>query len=66
MGKSETELSEREIERRRDELAKRMLNMSPRPLKPKSKDGQKASPLKKGERPKCGALGVGETTRGKK
>jgi hypothetical protein len=29
--------SEEEIARRRDELAKRMLNMPPQPLKPKTK-----------------------------
>jgi hypothetical protein len=31
--------SDEETARRRDELAKRMLNMPPRPLKPKIKDG---------------------------
>jgi hypothetical protein len=45
------EYSEKEIARRRDELAKRMLTMPPHPLKPKSKDGTKASPPKKRGRP---------------
>jgi hypothetical protein len=39
--------SDEEIARRRDELAKRMLNMPPRPLKPKLKGGTKANPPKK-------------------
>jgi hypothetical protein len=34
--------SDEETARRRDELAKCMLNMPPKPLKPKSKDGTKA------------------------
>ena len=44
--------SDEEIARRRDELAKRMLNMPPQPLKPKSKDGTQANPPKKRGRPK--------------
>jgi len=48
----EPEISDDEIARRRDELAKRMLNMPPRPLKPKSKDGTTASPPEKRWRPK--------------
>jgi hypothetical protein len=39
--------SDEEAGRRRDELAKRMLNMPPQPLKPKSKIGKKADPPKK-------------------
>jgi hypothetical protein len=41
------EFSDEETARRRDELAKRMLNMPPQPLKPKSA----ANPKKRG-RPK--------------
>jgi hypothetical protein len=41
------EFSDDEIARRRDELAKRMMNMQPKPLKPKPKDGTKASPAEK-------------------
>jgi hypothetical protein len=41
------EFSGEEIARRRDELAKQMLNTPPKPLKPKSKGGTKASQLKK-------------------
>jgi hypothetical protein len=38
MGKKDSEeFTDEETARRRDELAKRMLNMSPRPLKAKSK-----------------------------
>jgi len=44
--------SDEETARRRDELAKHMLNMPPRPLKPKSKDGVKANPPKKRGRSK--------------
>jgi hypothetical protein len=44
---SEEHYSDEETARRRDALAKRMLNMPPQPLKPKSKDGTKASPSKK-------------------
>jgi hypothetical protein len=40
-------LTDEEIARRRDELAKQMLNTPPKPLKPKSKEGTKANPLKK-------------------
>jgi hypothetical protein len=46
------EFSDEEIARRRDELAKHMLNTPPRPLKPKSKDGAKANPPRKHRRPK--------------
>jgi len=46
------EFSDEKIARRRDELAKRMLDMLPRPLKPKSKNGAKANPPKKRGRPK--------------
>jgi hypothetical protein len=53
MGEKErSEFSDNEIARRRDELAKRMLNMPPHPLKPKSKDGTKANPPKKRWLPK--------------
>jgi hypothetical protein len=45
--KSDDRYSDEEAARRRDELAKRMLNMPPQPLKPKSKDGTKANPPKK-------------------
>ncbi len=45
--KLEEEFSEQETERRRDELAKQMLNTPPKPLKPKSKEGMKANPPKK-------------------
>jgi hypothetical protein len=50
MGKKDgEEFTDEEIARRRDELAKQMLNMPPRPLKPKPKDGAKASlPKKRG------------------
>jgi hypothetical protein len=41
------EYTETEIARRRDELAKQMLNTPPMPLKPKSKDGTKANSLEK-------------------
>jgi len=43
-----------EIERRRDELAKRMLSMPPQPLKPdhKTKTKPDASPEKRGRLPK--------------
>jgi hypothetical protein len=52
------EYSDEEIARRRDELAKRMLNMPPQPLKPKSKDGTKAShPKKRGRTVKTKSLG---------
>jgi hypothetical protein len=51
-GSTDGNYSEKEIARRRDELAKRMLKMPPRPLKPKSKDGTKARPPKKRGRPK--------------
>jgi hypothetical protein len=36
---SELPIDEMEIARRRDELAKRMLNTPPQPLKPKAEDG---------------------------
>ncbi|MFZ3324414.1 MAG: hypothetical protein WA231_00330 [Methylocella sp.] len=48
--KPEEEFTEQETARRRDELAKRVLDMPPRPLKPKSEDGTKASPPEKRER----------------
>jgi hypothetical protein len=50
--KPEEEFSEQETARRRDELARRMLNMPPQPLKPQSKDGTKANPPKKRGRSK--------------
>jgi hypothetical protein len=45
--KKQEEYSNEEIARRRDELAKQMLNTPPRPLKPKAKDSTKANPPKK-------------------
>lgn len=45
MGKSEAELSEKEIARQRDEIVRRMANTPPQP-KPKPKSG--ASPKKRG------------------
>jgi hypothetical protein len=42
-------LSDEEIARRRDELAKRMLDTPPQPLKPRSKNSKKAKPSKKCE-----------------
>jgi hypothetical protein len=50
--KSIDQYSDEETARRRDELAQRMLNMPPRPLKPKSKDDWKANPPKKRGRSK--------------
>jgi len=50
-GPSDNNYSDEETARRRDELAKRMLNMPPQPLKPKSKDGTKANQLGKRRRP---------------
>jgi hypothetical protein len=50
------DFADEETARRRDELAKRMLNMPPHPLKPKSKDGTKANPPKKRGRPPKGKL----------
>jgi hypothetical protein len=48
--------SDEEAARRRDELAKQMLNTPPRPLKPKSKVGAEANPPKKrGRQKKQGA-----------
>jgi hypothetical protein len=58
--------SDEEAARRRDELAKRMLNMPPHPLKPKPKDGTKENPPKKHGRPKSMAIGVVATMRSKK
>jgi hypothetical protein len=41
------DFTDEEIARRRDELAKRMLNMPPQPLKPKTKLTAEARPPKK-------------------
>jgi hypothetical protein len=49
-GSPDSNYSEKEIARRRDELAKRMLNMPPKPLKPKLKDGMKVNPEGKSRR----------------
>jgi len=59
----EKDFSDEETARRRDELAKRMLNMSPKPLKQLGKTKPKvgASPKKRGT-----AMDVAATTRGKK
>jgi hypothetical protein len=53
MGKDSNEYSDEEIARRRDELAKRMLNMPPHPLKPNSamKLGKHMAEAKPKERP---------------
>jgi hypothetical protein len=55
-GSVDGDYSEQETARRRDALAKRMLNMPPQPLKQKAKEDQKANPPKKrGRSPDSGA-----------